>query len=762
MADRAGRKSGIPQICWGAWSQLFGREAERRRIEELLALASAGPIGIAVGGAPGIGKTTVWRDAVENARVRGYRVLVAAPSEPDAALAFSGLGDLLDDVDDELFEHLPAPQRRALSAALFLSEPLDAPVDVDALPRATLGVLRQLAADATVVMAIDDEQWLDRASARVLAFALRRISEERLCLLLSRRADSEGPLWSELKDAFRPGIEPIELAGVDLATTGRLLVSVLGPKIPRRLLARVHEVSGGNPLYALALGAELKRAGTPVEDWRELPIPSTLAAAMTQRLNHVRAGVEAPLFAIAALADPTVARLRAAVDEFHVTDLDAAVRAGVIEVAGGRVRFTHPLMASVHRASVPARRRHELHLRLAGVARDPEERARHLALGTEAADEPVASELEQAAALAVRRGAPEAAADLLEHAIRLTPVDNDEARWSRTATAAEQRYTAGDLEQARVLLEQLLLEQPGGRISARARLQLAMVRTDDFEFAASMLEQALLDACDDDRLIMRIALVYADWSANIGDYAGMVERAERAVACAERLGEPATLASALAGLGRALFTRGQGLPRDLFERAIELERSAEDSGPTFYLPSTIYGTLLRHENDLGAARPLLEGAVARARRRGEEGDALIPLLVRLAWLEAEAGNPAESDRWLARRRVGAPASERRDGFVGRACSRRNRGEPGRTRTSAVACRRSAAPRQRQPRRSDATKWRGAARGHRAVGRRAADRAPALTALAGVDDRQWSAVHRVEESRPVVIRYRGSDRTGPAR
>ena len=162
-----------------------------------------------------------------------------------------------------------------------------------------------------------------------------------------------------------------------------------------------------------------------------------------------------------------------------------------------------------------------------------------------------------------------------------------------------------------------------------------------------MLQQALLDAGDDDRLITEILLVYCDWSANVGDYAGEVERARAAIISAERLGEPGPLASALAALGAGLFVRGDGIRHDLFERAIELERSVPQSSSTYYLPSTIYGTLLRIENDLDAARPLLEQAVARARRRGEEGGDLIPLLVRLARLESEAGNRAASDRWLA-------------------------------------------------------------------------------------------------------------------
>jgi AAA ATPase domain len=219
--------------------KVFGREPERGRIEQLLDSASTGPVGIALEGGPGIGKTTVWRDATERARDRAYRVLVAAPSEPDATLAFSGLGDLFESLEAELFDRLPDPQRRALRAALFLSDAGDAPADLDALPRAVFGVLRHLAAEATVLVAIDDEQWLDRPSARVLAFALRRIREEPICLLVSRRAGSNGALWPEVKDGFASAIACIELQGVELATTHRLLSGLLGSKISRRVLERV-------------------------------------------------------------------------------------------------------------------------------------------------------------------------------------------------------------------------------------------------------------------------------------------------------------------------------------------------------------------------------------------------------------------------------------------------------------------------------------------------------------------------------------------
>ena len=423
--------------------------------------------------------------------------------------------------------------------------------------------------------------------------------------------------------------------------------------------------------------------------------------------------------------------LGAALDEFDVRDLDDAVRAGVIEIAGERVRFTHPLLASVHYASVPARR-------AARAAFAPGRRrvgpGGAGACTSRSAQRRRTRRSQRARARGRACGPARRARGCRGPARARDPADAGRRTTRRGGRARPPRPSSttppATLSKRAALLEQLLLEQPGGRISARARLRLAMVRTDDFEFGASMLQQALLDAGDDDRLITRDRarlqrLVARTWVTT------------RARSNARRRRSRAPSASESRDRSRRRWPRsarvcsiaGQGFRDDLFERAIELERSAGDASPTFYLPSTIYGTLLRIENDLAAARPLLEGAVARARQRGEEGDALIPLLVRLARLESEAGDPR-------RRTDGSPRPPKRRAsrsttrwIRGSPTLRRDRREPGPARASALARRRGAQPRERKPRCPDAAKWGGVARGHRAVERRAGGRAPAATAVA---------------------------------
>jgi len=622
---------------------MFGRDAERAQIEQLLDDAADGPVGLALEGTPGIGKTTLWREALASARRRGYRVLDAAVGEPDAALAFAGLGDLFDGVIDEVAADLPGPQMQALAAALSLEAAPDLPADSTALPRALLTVVRRLAASGPVVLAVDDEQWLDRPSARVLAFALCRLREEPVFVLLTRRVDSDGALWQELAGGFGiNGLEALTVAPLDLNTIDMLLKAQLGRTIPRPVLRRVHAVSGGNPLYALAIARELDRSQSGLGD---LAVPRTLAEAMLRRLRAVDERASDPMLVVAAASHATLALLEAALPGFALSDLDSAVRAEVIEVAGDRVRFTHPLLASTHYASAPAARRRELHRVLADVLEDQEERARHLALGAETTDRQIALALEKAADVASARGAPESAALLLEDAARLTPLDAREARWSRTIAAAEQHFVSGNAQRARALLEALIPELPRGPVRARALAQLTPTREDAWSEMEALLGQALDEVGDHHRLRAQIESAFAGMCSNLGKFDAMLEHADAAVRAADRAGDQGLLGQALAVHAVAAYFAGHGVEHDSLSRAIELQDFAPTT--TYYSPSGQLAQILFWSDDYEPARPALEGAVRRAIDRGEGYDHGA-LLFELALLEWHAGNRDIAERHRTR------------------------------------------------------------------------------------------------------------------
>ena len=638
---------------------LFGREAERARLEELLDSVESGPVACILEGPPGIGKTTLWREAVESARRRGYELLETAPSEPDAVLAFSGLGDLFEGMPDELLDTLPDVQAHALRAALFLGELPEGSLDVQALPRAILRVLRRLSPAGPVVIAIDDEQWLDPASARVLAFALCRLREERVVLIVARRSQGGGTLSIELGRRFGGrGLESISLEPLPMSEIKLLLEARLDRSISAPVLRRIHHGAGGNPLWALAIALELEARRSGGDRAADLPIPRTLSNAIELRLRHLDQRADAALLAIAALSQPTLAMLQAAIPEFALSDLESAERAGVIEIVGGRLRFTHPLLASTHYANTPVSKRRELHRLLATVIDDEEERAQHVALGAEAPDRDLADTLEKAAGVAARRGAHESAAQLLEDAARLTPIDQTHAQSARIVASAEHRFTSGEVSRARYMLAEVMPHLASGPLRARARLQLAVISADEPGVAMELLEAALADADDDDRLRIQIEWELTFAASAVGRLASARAYAESALRTAESLGDPELVARALGELLLTSVTTGEPLRDDALARLSSMEESAATTA--YYQLATAIGLARNWAGDFEGARPLLERAAQRALSRGEEWDRMA-LEFTLAQLEWEMGNLplAEQHRQAAQEAMGEFA----DGLV---------------------------------------------------------------------------------------------------
>src|SRR5262245_41809150 len=144
---------------------------------------------LVLAGDAGIGKTTLWRAGLEEAHRRGLRVLASSPSSSETPLSFIALADLLGDPLDAVGDALPAPQRSALEVALLREEPSDGSGGQRTVASATLTVLRALARDEPLLLAIDDVQWLDDASLQAIAFAVRRLGDERVSLLAGRRLE---------------------------------------------------------------------------------------------------------------------------------------------------------------------------------------------------------------------------------------------------------------------------------------------------------------------------------------------------------------------------------------------------------------------------------------------------------------------------------------------------------------------------------------------------------------------------------------------
>jgi len=305
--------------------EITGREEEFRRLGAFLDSAPREARTLVLEGEAGIGKSTLWTAAVEAARERGMRVLAAEPAEAERSLGFAGLDDLFEGVLDRVLPLLAPPRRRALEVALLLETSSDG-FDPRAAGVAVRNVLEIFAGDGPIVLAIDDVQWLDPSSSGALAFALRRIREHSVLVLLARRVGA-GAEESELEDAIgAERVERLRLGQLSLGAIHRLLQARLGAPLPRPLVVRIHETSGGNPFYAIELARAL---GTDVDPTQPLAVPETLEGLLRARFDGLPEATRKALAFVSALGKPSDGLLEASAITQEM--LEPALAAHVIE-----------------------------------------------------------------------------------------------------------------------------------------------------------------------------------------------------------------------------------------------------------------------------------------------------------------------------------------------------------------------------------------------------------------------------------------------
>jgi DNA-binding CsgD family transcriptional regulator len=605
--------------------ELIGREAELDSIGAFLDGLRVRPGALALEGEAGAGKTALWLAALGLAGERGFRVLVARPAEAEAKLAFAALADLLEGVLDEVLPSLPGPQRDALRVALLHERPGPEPLDERAVGMGLLGSLRALAATGPVVVAIDDVQWLDPASASVLFFAWRRLRSEPVGLLITRRLGE--PMPPALGSADRLAVGPLSLGAVH-----QMLHARLGVILPRPVLRRVHDVTGGNALFALELGRALVRSGATPAPGDPLPVPDRLRELVRGRLVTLPDRTRGALATVAALSQPTPALLARAGADAHV--LRPAIEAHVLVAERDRVRFSHPLLASTAYEEADPLARHALHRRLAGLVGDPEEAARHLALAAEGPDEEVASALEAAAAHAGGRGAAAAAADLCDRAWRLTPAEPAGTLHRRVLEAGRLRFTVGDMVGATELVERAVATAPAGAHRAEALAALWRLRLWEGDQPAAEEVAAAALAEPEAGVLTRANAAHGQGCALMF----MRERLDEA----ERL-MTAAVADARSGGDDGLFANatGQlGLIRTLLGRpdaAADLEALAAPDVPWHW------GIAQTWTDAPEEAAALFRDAYDDATARGEDSS-LALILAELAVAEHQAGRWPEALR----------------------------------------------------------------------------------------------------------------------
>lgn len=621
---------------------LLGRETELAAIDAFLEWNQTGGAGaLVLEGEPGIGKTALWREGLRRAGARGIVVLSCHPAETETKLSFSALADLLEGVEEEFLAELPEPQRSALEIALLRCGTGSSPVEPRAVAAGFRGIVTRLGKTSPVVIAIDDAQWLDRSSAFVLQYVMRRIDTARVAVFATRREHEER------RGLAIPDGESLELGPLSLAATHELLRRQLGRSLRRPLLVRVHETAGGNPFFALELVRSMPAdlaAGS-----HQLPMPDNLRQLVLRRIRRLGAESRAMLLAAAALPAPTVELVAFAVDATPgavVAVLEHAEEAGVVALDQSEIRFRHPLFAAgVYSAATPAQRR-RIHRRLAQTVEGLEERARHLALSTEGVNEANALILDEAAESARGRGAPDAAAELADYARRLTPPRKRSDVLRRTIKVAEYQFRAGELREAREALVPAVPLAEDDRLRADALRLLGEITFNERSFveAIGLFEQAL-ELTDNDalRAMVEVHLAFARNAS--GDFLGAQEHARRALLLAEPLGAEGGFAEALAVATITDFQLGEGLDESRIARALELEDPGRHVTAEMR-PSFVAGCLMLYVGRLRDSARILGGLRDLLVERGEESD-LPYVSSHIGWAECWLGNVGAAGRFCA-------------------------------------------------------------------------------------------------------------------
>ena len=616
----------------GAEGVAIGRDAELSQIAGFLAGPGIGAL--VVTGAPGIGKTTIWEAALEEAAASGRHVLTARAAESALPLSFAGLADLFEDIDLSAFPSVPEPQRDALAVVLHRAEPVPGQPELStAAALGSVALLRLLSAEQPLLVAIDDVTWLDRQSFEILAFAARRLGEASVRFLFTRRAGAE----SELEAAFAHlPVEQLELGALTLGAIRLLVAKRLGLNLPRRLLRRLYDSASGNPLLALEL------ARSPVARDEDEPLALLPASTRAEDLFGARvaalpASVRRALLAVALSPQLTESETAALAGGDAV---QVALAAGLLTLEGQRLRAAHPLLAAAGRSRSSSEERRLLHLELARTVLDPTRRLQHAALGAEQPDAVLAARLTEAAAASLGRGGLHEAIELGQHAVRLSPAD-DGAFPDRLLSVAEHLSAAGEFPAVAAVVSPRIDELPAGRARTRAHLLLGEAAAlDEHE---RQLELALEQAAGEPDLVAAALSTKSVLLALI-----RVERIETALALAEE-------ALAAARVGSSRPAEAQALHALAWARVLR-GLSIEEPGTGNLSAGSLYASAserpaavrLAWRGELDESRALLAALLHIAEERGEARSCVVLHLHRCE-LELRAGNTAAAisalDEW---------------------------------------------------------------------------------------------------------------------
>jgi DNA-binding CsgD family transcriptional regulator len=626
---------------------LLGRLAELAVCHKALSSGAGGGAAAAViTGPPGIGKTSLWR-AVASSQAADVMVL-RTTGVPGGQPGFANLADLFDPVAGLVLPGLPEPQAAALRAALGLAA-AEVPPGGAALERAVVAAVRGLAG-AGVVVAVDDEQWVDGDTGRLLETAAVRLADAPVRWLVSARSGYDGQgLAGVLHHELGAGVTRVDLGGLDDAALSELVLARFPGGWSPGVLRQVVALAAGSPYAALEVARETAAGGG--RDGAAVHLPSTLSGSLRSRLDRLGPRTLAVVQAAALAGAPTRALLGAVAGRPVGEQVDAALEAGVLDSVPPDpvLRFSHPLLRETAEdmLSGPARRR--LHRVIGAALDDPDEAAWHLACGADEPDEALARQVEQAAQNAGARRAAVRAATLARMAAELTPDPDSLGAWRRRIAWLERLEAADEFEQIRRLGEKWALGVPA---SLRGRLTAVRASAEpDTEAACGLLAEAFENLAGHDPA--RAAQAGAKMCGVLGVLLGRLDEARsrmtQVVAQARASGDPVVLRKALTADGFLAALAGEADAGDRLREAVRLAGFTATASAT-ETPEMMLAMWYLWRGELDPARDLLTTVIALAEQDGSEERYGARLhLVEVEWRagnwDAAAAHAAAEARW---------------------------------------------------------------------------------------------------------------------
>ena len=580
-----GGKMAMPSRVSRRVPALTGRRSEREVLDRLIESLGAGESrALVLRGEPGVGKTALLEYLVDQAP--RFRVVQTAGVQSEMELAYAGLHQLLASMLDRL-DGLPPPQSEALRTVFGLASGR-AP-DRFFVGLAVLSLLSDAAEEQPLLCVVDDEQWLDRASADVLAFVARRLGAESVGLIFATRAISDQ----------LTGLPELVVGGLSEAEAGGLLDSILTAPLDPRVREQIISETRGIPLAML----EVLRDLTPAELAGGfglaggVPVSGSVEETFRRRIDALPFDSRRLLQLAAAdpVGDPLLVWRAAERLGISTVAATAPAQAGLLEF-GARVRFRHPLVRSAAYRSASLQERQEVHRALAEVTNpeiDPDRHAWHRADAAAGPDEDVAEELERSAARAQARGGLAAAAAFLERSAELTL--EPARRAERLLAAARAKRDAGAFEAALGLLVTFETVQLGSYSRAEAehlRGQIALEQQRGSDAAPLLLSAARRLTPLDAPLAREAhleALLAALWAGDL-DRPGDVRAAAEAAHTAPAAPDPPRAVDVVLDALAIRVTEGYEAAAPMLTRALELllaqEMGSDEVGRSLWLAAS--------------------------------------------------------------------------------------------------------------------------------------------------------------------------------